>query len=54
MVKEAMENTTFLVTHPMLPSLDLERTTRFYQDHEGLLSRYGARSGALNPHRIPG
>lgn len=27
-----MENTTFLVTHPMLPSLDLERTTRFYQE----------------------
>jgi catechol 2,3-dioxygenase-like lactoylglutathione lyase family enzyme len=30
-----MEGTTFLVTHPMLPSLDLERTSRFYQDHFG-------------------
>jgi catechol 2,3-dioxygenase-like lactoylglutathione lyase family enzyme len=27
-----MESTSFLVTHPMLPSLNLERTTRFYQD----------------------
>jgi catechol 2,3-dioxygenase-like lactoylglutathione lyase family enzyme len=27
--------TRFLRTHPVLPSLDLERTTHFYQEHLG-------------------
>ena len=34
-----MESTTFLATHPMLPSLDLERTTRFYEDILGFSAR---------------
>src|SRR4051794_33761026 len=30
-----MTDTRFLVTHPMLPSLDLDRTIQFYREHWG-------------------